>query len=89
MSEQIAQMAPMLIVAGLAAGWVSEVAARAGGYGLIWDMALGIGGSAVLGAAVWLFAEQGMLSMVVIGLAGAAISIGAQRKLWRSTHPST
>jgi len=24
-----------------------------------------------------------------IGLAGAAISIVAQRKLWRSTHPST
>jgi uncharacterized membrane protein YeaQ/YmgE (transglycosylase-associated protein family) len=50
MSEHIAQMAPMLIVAGLVAGWVSEVAARAGGYGLIWDMALGIGGSAVLSA---------------------------------------
>ena len=89
MSEHIAQMAPMLIVAGLAAGWVSEALARAGGYGLIWNMALGIGGSAVLGAAVWLFAEPGMLSMVLIGLSGAALGIFTQRKLWRSMRPST
>jgi uncharacterized membrane protein YeaQ/YmgE (transglycosylase-associated protein family) len=89
MSEHIAQMAPMLIVAGLAAGWLSEAVARAGGYGFIWDMALGIGGSAVLGAAVWLFAEPGMLSMVVIGFTGAAIGIVAQRKLWPSMRPST
>jgi uncharacterized membrane protein YeaQ/YmgE (transglycosylase-associated protein family) len=89
MSEHIAQMTPMLIVAGLAAGWMSEAVARAGGYGLIWDMAIGIGGSAVLGSAVWLFAEQGMLSMVLIGLSGAAIGIVVQRKLGRSRRPAT
>jgi uncharacterized membrane protein YeaQ/YmgE (transglycosylase-associated protein family) len=87
MSEHIAQMAPMLIVAGLTAGWLSEAVARAGGYGLVWDMALGIGGSTVLGAVVWLFAEQGMLGMVLIGLGGAAIVIVAQRKFWRCMRP--
>ena len=44
MSEHVAQTAPMPIVAGLAAGWLSEVVARRGRDGLLRDMALGIGG---------------------------------------------
>jgi hypothetical protein len=33
MTEHIAQMGPMLILAGLAAGWMAETVLRAGGYG--------------------------------------------------------
>jgi hypothetical protein len=44
MSEHVAQTAPMLIVAGLVAGWLSEVVAPRRRDGLLRDMALGIGG---------------------------------------------
>ena len=53
MFEHIVQMGPMLVIAGLIAGWVAEAASRAGGYGFIVDMVLGLIGSMVGGAIVW------------------------------------
>ena len=101
MFEHIVQMGPMLVLAGLIAGWVAEAASRAGGYGFIFDMVFGLVGSVVGGAIVWVFisSDIGMLAMLVIGCIGAALAIAAQRRLWRSaptrsawgggTNPST
>jgi uncharacterized membrane protein YeaQ/YmgE (transglycosylase-associated protein family) len=85
MLEHIAQMAPMLVLAGLMAGWTAEAVSRAGGYGLIPDMVLGLIGSVLVGGiASAVSREAGMLGMFVIGGAGAALAVVAQRSLWRS-----
>jgi len=87
MTEYIAQMGPMLILAVLATRWMAEVLSRAGGYGLIPDMIGGLVG----GATVWVLvsADFGMLAMFLVGCAGAAVAIVAQRRLWRSLRLGT
>jgi uncharacterized membrane protein YeaQ/YmgE (transglycosylase-associated protein family) len=86
MFEHIMQMGPMLVLAGLIAGWVAEAASRAGGYGFIVDMVLGLIGSAIGGAMVWalISSDIGMPAMLLIGCGGAALTIAAQRRLWRT-----
>jgi uncharacterized membrane protein YeaQ/YmgE (transglycosylase-associated protein family) len=90
-TEHIAHMGPMLILAGLAAGWMAEAVSRAGGYGFITDMVVGLVGSVVVGAVVWFLvsSDAGMLGMFLVGCAGAALAIVAQRGLWRSLRPGT
>jgi uncharacterized membrane protein YeaQ/YmgE (transglycosylase-associated protein family) len=91
MVEHIAQMGPMLILAGLAVGWMAEAVSRARGYGLIRDMILGLIGSVVGGGIVWLVisSESGMVTMFLIGCAAAALMIIAQRSFWRSARLGT
>lgn len=91
MLEHIAQMGPMLVLAGLMAGWTAETVSRAGGYGLIPDMVVGLIGSVLVGGIVWVVVsrEPGMLGMFVIGCAGAGLAVVAQRGLWRSTRLGT
>lgn len=91
MLEHIMQMGPMLVLAGLMAGWVAEAASRAGGYGFILDMVLGLIGSVIVGATIWvaISSEAGMLAMFLIGCGGAAFAIVAQRSLWRSARLGT
>jgi uncharacterized membrane protein YeaQ/YmgE (transglycosylase-associated protein family) len=86
MFEHIMQMGPMLVLAGLIAGWVGEAGARAGGYGFVFDMVLGLIGSVVVGAIVWVLisSDIGMLAMLLTGCGGAALAIAAQRRLWHS-----
>jgi uncharacterized membrane protein YeaQ/YmgE (transglycosylase-associated protein family) len=88
MGEYVAQMAPMLLLAGIAAGWVSEAVSRARGYGFIYDMALGIVGSMLAGvtASVLSANEAGMATMFAAGGCGAALVIAAQRHVWRSAR---
>lgn len=88
MLEYIAQMGPMLLLAGLAAGWVSEALSRARGFGFSYDMVLGLTGSLLAGIAmsVLLSREAGMAMMFVIGCVGAAVMIVAQRQFWRSAR---
>ena len=76
----------MLVLAGLIAGWVAEAASRAGGYGFILDMVVGLVGSVVAGAIVWALtsSNMGMLPMLLIGCGGAALASAAQRGLRRS-----
>jgi uncharacterized membrane protein YeaQ/YmgE (transglycosylase-associated protein family) len=91
MLEHIAQMGPMLALAGLMAGWIAETISRPGSFGLIPDMVVGVVGSVLLGGIVWgaVSTDAGMLGMFVIGSAGAALAIVAQRRLWRSTRLGT
>ena len=91
MGEHIAQMGPMLVLAGLVVGWTAEAVSRAGGYGLIPDMVAGLIGSVLVGVISWVvvFNAPGMLGMFGIGCAGAGLAIVAQRSLWRSTRLGT
>ncbi|HEV8643900.1 MAG TPA: hypothetical protein VGV13_22765 [Methylomirabilota bacterium] len=91
MLEHIIQMGPMLVLAGLMAGWVAEAVSRAGGYGFTHDMVLGLVGSVVGGGTVWVVisSEAGMLAMFLIGCGGAALAIVAQRRFWRSARLGT
>lgn len=91
MIEHIAQMVPMLILAGLVAGWMAEAVSRARGYGLIPDMVLGLVGSIAGGGIVWfvISGDAGMVTMFLIGCATAALMIIAQRSIWRSARLGT
>jgi uncharacterized membrane protein YeaQ/YmgE (transglycosylase-associated protein family) len=91
MAEHVAQMGPMLILAGLAAGWLAEAVSRARGYGLIPDMVLGLVGSVAGGGIVWLVisSEAGMATMFLLGCGAAALMIIAQRSFWRSARLGT
>jgi uncharacterized membrane protein YeaQ/YmgE (transglycosylase-associated protein family) len=91
MVEHIAQMGPMLILAGLATGWMAEAVSRARGYGLIADIVLGVVGGVAGGAIVWLVisSDAGMVTMFLIGCAAATLMIIAQRSFWRSARFGT
>jgi uncharacterized membrane protein YeaQ/YmgE (transglycosylase-associated protein family) len=86
MLEHIAQMGPMMVLAGLLTGWTVEAVSRAGGYGLIPDMITGFIGSVLVGGITWALVphEPGMLQMFVIGCGGTGLAVVAQRSLWRS-----
>ena len=91
MWEHIAQMGPMLALAGLVVGWTAEAVSRARGYGLIPDMVLGLMGSMLVGGVIWavVSSDTGMVGMFLIGCAGAGLAVVAQRGLWRSTRLGT
>ena len=91
MLEHIVQMGPMLALAGLSAGLTAETVSRAGGYGLIPDMVVGLIGSVLVGGIFWVVVSSaaGMLEIFLIGCAGAALAVVAQRRLWRSTRLGT
>lgn len=91
MLEDIVHMGPMLLLAGLLAGWIAEAVSRARGYGFIPDLVLGLIGSVVAGVTVWvaISGEAGMAMMFLIGCAGATLMIVAQRSFWRSARLGT
>lgn len=79
------EMIVMWALAGLLAGVLAGFLMKGGGYGLRWDIILGLGGGLVGG---WIFRalgvspEAGMVTMAVVAFVGAAIPIVAQRKIW-------
>ena len=86
MTEYLPPTTPLLLSAGLAAGLVADVTSRAGGYGYLLDLLLGLAGSGVVGVSVWLmgFDDSGMVVPLASGFVGGALVILAQRTLWRS-----
>jgi hypothetical protein len=84
MMEYLVQMGPMLLVGALAVGFLAEATWRPGGFGLLGDLMIGLGGSLAIGALAWLVSSvpPGMIAMVVIGSAGGALAIIGQRMLW-------
>jgi uncharacterized membrane protein YeaQ/YmgE (transglycosylase-associated protein family) len=91
MSEILVQMLPMLGLAGLIAAWLAEATARAGGYGFIPDVLLGLTGSMIAGAVLWgvTTRDPAITTMLLAGSAGAALVIVGQRALWRSAPLAT
>lgn len=90
MNEYIAQMAPMLGIAGAMVAWLAQVPDTRAGRGFLPDMALALVGSALAGTSVATTAsitasfEIGMFAMVTIGMLGAALVILVQRTVWPS-----
>jgi uncharacterized membrane protein YeaQ/YmgE (transglycosylase-associated protein family) len=86
-AETIAQIAPMLVLGGLMAGWLAEAVSRPWGYGFIPDVVVGVAGSLLAGAFVWLviWRDAGMTTMLLVGCTAAALAIFAQRGIWPST----
>jgi len=91
MAEITVQMIPMLVLGGLVVGWLAEAVSRAWGYGFIYDMGLGLAGSLIAGAFVWLviWRDAGMATMLVVGCVGATLAIFAQRGVWPSTRATS
>jgi uncharacterized membrane protein YeaQ/YmgE (transglycosylase-associated protein family) len=88
MGDAIVQVVPMLILAGLVVAWLAEVLSRAGGYGFLPDIVLGLGGSLVVGAIFWavISPDLGMVVMLMIGCVGGALAVTVQRQLVRSAR---
>ncbi len=86
MNEQIVQVAPMWVLAGLGAGWLADAFFIRRGYGLIVDMGLGVG-AGIVGGSVFLALfglPAGMFVMFVVGFVLATGAIFAQRLCWRA-----
>jgi uncharacterized membrane protein YeaQ/YmgE (transglycosylase-associated protein family) len=71
-------------VIGLLAGWLADVVMQGGGYGVVGDVLIGVGGSI---AGTWIFralgfANDGWMSIVGAAFAGAVVLIYTQRTMW-------
>src|SRR2546427_11729137 len=75
------------LLAGLLAGWV----VKRRGYGLKWDITLGlvgsIGGSWIL-RSLGFYPGAGIVATAVVAFIVATIPIAAQRKLWPTERPT-
>ena len=75
------------IVVGIVAGWLAGVIMKGGGYGVIWDLILGIAGAVIGG---WLFgyagasAGGGIIGSIVVATIGAVVLIFISRLLKRA-----
>jgi len=75
------------IIVGIVAGWLAGVIMKGGGYGLIWDLILGIAGAVIGG---WIFgyagvsAGGGLLGSIVVATIGAVVLILISRLLKRA-----
>jgi uncharacterized membrane protein YeaQ/YmgE (transglycosylase-associated protein family) len=73
------------VAIGLLAGWLADVVVKGGGYGVVADVLLGVGGSI---AGAWVFRtlgfapNDGWMAIVGAAFAGAVALIYAQRMLW-------
>lgn len=80
-----AEFVAVAVVIGLLAGWLADVIMKGGGYGVIADVLLGVGGSI---AGTWIFRalgfapNDGWMAIVGAAFAGAVVLIYAQRTLW-------
>ena len=75
----------MWVVVGLIAGYLARYVMKAGGYGLIGDLVLGVIGSlvaSVLFRALGISPGAGLVVVGVVAFIGAALVIGGQRMLW-------
>ena len=78
-------MVLMWVLGGLLAGGLTAFALRRGGYGLIVDITLGLGGGLGWGwilKALGISPEAGLFAMIVVAFVGAVGLIVAQRTMW-------
>ncbi len=81
-------MFPTMVLGGVLAGWLAGFVMERGGYGLKWDIILGLAGSAVGSWIFWAlgaFPGAGLAVLAVVAFVGAAIPIVAQRQIWPRT----
>jgi uncharacterized membrane protein YeaQ/YmgE (transglycosylase-associated protein family) len=73
------------ILAGLLAGLLAGFFTKRGGYGLRWDIILGLVGS-IVGSAIYralgIAPDAGVIAMVIVAFVGAAGVIAVQRAMW-------
>jgi len=75
------------VLGGLLASGLAGYVLKRGGYGLIADIGLGLGGSLVASLilrALQVSPEAGLFAMVVFAFVGAAGVLVVQRTMWRT-----
>ena len=81
-------MFPIMVLGGVLEGWLAGFVMERGGYGLKWDLVLGLAGSAVGSWIFWALGASrgaGLVGLAVVAFVGAAIPIVAQRQIWPRT----
>ena len=83
-NEYIVQMLTTVAIAGALVAWLAQIPKTNRGYGFMPDMALAVAGSVAAGVLVALgvTADAGMTVMFWVGIVGATVLLGAQRRLW-------
>jgi uncharacterized membrane protein YeaQ/YmgE (transglycosylase-associated protein family) len=71
------------LLVGLIAGWLAGVVMRGGGYGIVWDIILGLIGSVIGGVVCSLFVEGtvGFWGSILVSFVGACILIAIVRAI--------
>ena len=78
-------MFPIVVFGGVLAGWLAGFVMVRGGYGLKWDIVLGLAGSAVGSWIFWALGASpgaGLAELAVVAFLGAALAIVVQRQIW-------
>jgi len=75
-------MFPIMVLGGVLAGGLAGFVMERGGYGLKWDLALGLAGSAVGSGIFWALGASQGAGLALVSFLGAAIPIVAQRQIW-------
>jgi len=84
-----AGMFPIIVFGGVLAGWLAGFVMERDGYGLKWDIVLGLTGSAVGSWIFWAVGASpgaGLAGLAVVAFLGAALPILAQRQFWPKTR---
>ncbi len=84
-----AGMFPIMVLGGVLAGWLAGFVMERGGYGLKWDIVLGLTGSAVVSWIFWALGASpgaGLAELAMVAFVGAALPIVAQRQIWPKTR---
>jgi uncharacterized membrane protein YeaQ/YmgE (transglycosylase-associated protein family) len=80
------------VLVGLLAGWLAGFVMKDGGYGLVWNLVLGLVGSSaaiVILSVLGVAPHAGTFATAVVAFIGAALVIVAQRKLWPAPRLGT
>jgi uncharacterized membrane protein YeaQ/YmgE (transglycosylase-associated protein family) len=78
-------MVVMWVLGGLLAGGLAGFVLRRGGYGLVTDIGLGLGGglaATALFRILGIAPEAGLFAVVIVAFVGAAGVLVAQRQIW-------
>jgi uncharacterized membrane protein YeaQ/YmgE (transglycosylase-associated protein family) len=74
------------VLVGLLAGWLAGFVIKDGGYGLGWNLILGLAGSGAASVILWALGGgspgTATLAAAVVAFVGAALVIVALHKIW-------
>lgn len=79
-------MVATMMCEGLLAGGLAGLAIKDGGYGLVWNLVLGLAGGSAASVILWslggLSPGTGILATAVVAFLGGALVVAAQHKIW-------